>query len=87
MNKKSLSKQYGISEKDAEEILDDMVAAGFLDKFDADGNPEQVPRTKARMNRVRQSLEDSIIKHGVAQALSDGIAMTENNGLAIKDDG
>ena len=58
IDKDTLIEQFpGLSDSDAEEVLDDMVVAGVLEKYDADGKPQEVKRTKARVTKVRKQLE------------------------------
>jgi hypothetical protein len=46
-----------LSDKDMNQVLDDLTAYGILQKRDAEGNKQEVKLTKARKKRVEASLD------------------------------
>lgn len=81
LDKTSVAKRFDISEKDAEEILDDLVVAGVLGKYDPDGNPEEVKRTKTRVKRVRKSMEDAFMIASLGMAMNATLQMYRDGTL------
>jgi hypothetical protein len=46
-----------LSDKDMNQVLDDLTAYGILNKVDSEGNKQEVKLTKAREKRVEASLD------------------------------